>query len=128
MASYAGLGSRTVTATADTTGQNSGNFTCWFSQAILNANIPCFEIYHIIFSGANLLDTVNIQVGSNPWSFATAGFGGGAEWDPANPLLLTPGSDLYFFWSTASTSTNIPVVTIWLRYDETLSVNRGAHP
>jgi hypothetical protein len=128
MASYATLGSRMLIATADTTGQNTGNFTCWFSPAVVNVNIPVFEVYHVIFSGANLLDTVTIDVGATAWSFAAAGFGGGAEWDPANPLLLIPGNDLYFYWSTPTSSTTTPVVTIWLRYDEDLAANQGVRP
>lgn len=124
MADYVTLGSRVVTAAADTTGRNSGNFTNWFTPAVLGVDVPYFECHHILFTGAALLATATIWVGGAQWSFAAAGFGGGAEWDPVNPLLLRPGDEVFFFWNTASTSASVPLVTMWLRFDASIPANR----
>lgn len=123
---YITLGSRTLTAVADTTGRNAGNYTNWFTQAVLNTNVPFFECYKIVFSGALLLATLTVDIDNIPWSFATAGPGGGSEWDPVNVMLLRPGNEVFFFWNTASTDTHAPAVSLWLRYDDTNRANKNA--
>ena len=124
MADYITLGSRVVTAAADLTGRNTGNYTNWFTPAVLDVDVPYYECYHILFTGAALLAQTTIWIGTAQWSFAVAGFGGGAEWDPANPMLLRPGDDVFFFWNTASTSASVPMVTMWLRFDTSIPANK----
>jgi hypothetical protein len=121
---YVPLGARPLTATADTTGRNTGNWTNWYTPAILNTQIPYFEIYHLLFTGARVLDTVTIWVGTFQWSFATAGPGGGSEWDPVSPMLLRPSDEVFFFWSTPASVPNVPVVTAWLRFSTGIPANK----
>lgn len=125
MPSYVPIGARPLTAAADTTGRNKGNYTCAFTPDILNVKVPFFEIYHALFTGARLLDSVTIYIGTYQWSFASAGVGGGSEWDPAQPMLLRPGDEVYFFWSTPVAGNTPPVVTPWLRFDTEIPANQG---
>jgi hypothetical protein len=50
---------------------------------------------------------------------------GGTEWDPANPILMRQGDELFFFWQLASASVPVPVVTCFFRYDTTVPANRS---
>lgn len=124
MASYVPIGARPLTAKPDTTSRNKGNYTNAFTPDILNVKVPFFEIHHALFTSARLLDSVTIFIGTFQWSFASVGFGGGSEWDPAEPMLLRPGDELYFFWSTPVSVTPAPVVTPWLRFDADLEANK----
>jgi hypothetical protein len=124
MADYVTLGARPVQAAADNTQRNAGNYTNYFSGAELSVNVPYFEIYHILFTGARVLDNVTIWIGSAQWSFASAGPGGGAEWDPVSPMLLRPGDEVYFFWNTPDTVATGPLVTCWLRFDVSIPANK----
>lgn len=112
--SYIGLGRKKVTAAADLTGLNTGNFTNAFDHGTLTANIAYFECYHFAVTDLAGISPVTVYVGNDPYSSAT--LSGNAEWDPSQPLLLTPDDDLYLCWGIADTGT-APVVTAWLRYD-----------
>jgi hypothetical protein len=112
--SYIGLGSRTVTASRDTTGQNTGNYTSAFTSAVFNVNQPYFEIYHMVVQNVPIGANAQIVVNNKPWGFTYPLQG--SEWNPAQPLLLNPSDELDFLWSIAASGT-APVVTVWLRYD-----------
>jgi hypothetical protein len=111
---YITLGSRTLTATADTTGLNTGNFTSYFSSAVLAVKNAYYEIYSISVTGLTQISSVVIYVNNNQRSSAT--LFGNAEWDPAQVILMTAADELVVAWNLASTGT-APVTTIWLRYD-----------
>ena len=119
---YITLGSREVTSVVDTTGQNTGNYTAWFSGQVLGINVPQFELYHALVTAVPSAATATINLNTQQWSFTAPGFGG-SEWDPSQPLYMRPGDELFFFWSTGTGTA--PLVTCWFRYDESLSVNRG---
>lgn len=112
--SYITLGSKQVTATADTTGLNTGNWTNAFTHAILGANVPYYEIYsmsvvNVPVSGS-LVAYVNNRVRTSARLF------GNSEWDPSQPILMTPDDELFIAWAAAAAGT-APVATAWLRYD-----------
>jgi len=112
--SYIGLGRKKITAAADLTGLNPGNFTNAFDHGTLAANVSYFEIYHFAVTDLAQISTVVIYVDSDPYS--SGQLIGNAEWDPSQPLLLSPADDVYLCWNIADTGTP-PVVTAWLRYD-----------
>jgi hypothetical protein len=116
VSTYVGLGNRSLTAAADTSGFNPGNWTNAFTADVLAVQVPQFEIYHGVVSNAPAGASAIIQVGVRQVSFTAPGLGGGSEWDPSQPPILLPGQDLYFLWDTAASGTP-PVVTLWLRYD-----------
>lgn len=121
---YIPIGPRPLVATADTTSRNRGNYTNWFNPQVLSTQIPYIEIYHVLFTAAPLLASVNIYINTNQWSFAAAGIGGGSEWDPVSPMLLRPGDEVFFFWAVPVIGNPPPSVTCWLRYDPTLQPNK----
>jgi hypothetical protein len=116
---YVGLGARTVNGAADTTGTNKGNWTVQFTPSVINVNVPHFECYKIVVTGANSSATFNVYVNVYQWD--TAVYATNNSWDPVQPLLLTPGDTVYFYYSSASSDGDKPVVTAWFRYDPALT-------
>jgi hypothetical protein len=62
--------------------------------------------------------TFTVYVDFHQWD--TGVYGTQNAWDPQQPLIMTPGQTLYFYYSDAVTDNTPPVATIWLRYDATL--------
>ena len=116
---YVGLGVRTAKGAADTTGNNKGNWTVVFDPQTINANVPHFELYKLVVKGAGSTATFDVFVNTNQWD--TSVYAVHNSWDPQQPLLLTPGDTIYFYYSTASSDGNQPSVTAWFRYDPALS-------
>lgn len=117
--SYVGLGWRPATGAADTTGFNTGNWTVQFTPQILGINVPHFELYKIIVKGAAATATFDVYVNTGQWD--TAVYAVHNSWDPSQPLLLTPGDTIFFYYSTASSDGNKPQITAWFRYDPAIS-------
>ena len=115
---YAGLGYRPVTGVADTTGMNGGNYTCQFDPAVVNANVPYFEAYHFYVTAPALSatsTTVQIALNTGKWDYNLIAQAN--AWDPAQPMIMTPGDTLYFYFNVPTSITPAPVVTVWFRYD-----------
>jgi hypothetical protein len=47
----------------------------------------------------------------------------GSEWDPSQPMGLFAGDEIDFLWNVASSTTPLPVVTAFFRYDASLPQN-----
>jgi len=116
---YVGLGARMVTGAADATGRNPGNWTVTFDPNTINVNVAHFELYKLIVKGAAASATFDVYVNVNQWD--TAVYAVHNSWDPTQPLLLNPGDTVYFFYSSASSDGNKPVITAWFRYDPALT-------
>lgn len=116
--SYAPLGSRRVQAAADSTGNNTGNWTSVLGPSELAITVPVFELYRAVAKGVRPGDTADIFIDGNETSYNI--FGSGGEWDPNQPPLLQPGQTMYFYWSTPTTVTTPPVLTAWFRYDASM--------
>lgn len=112
--SYIDLGRKKVTAAADLTGLNTGNWTNVFDHATLGANVSQFECYHISAVNVPALATLVVYKGADVWS-AVELFGD-AEWDPAQPMPLAPADDVYLCWDQPASGTP-PLCWMWLRYD-----------
>jgi hypothetical protein len=121
--SYIGLGRKKVVAAKDLTGLNTGNWTNAFDQAVLGAKVPYFECHHISAVQVPGVSTLTAYIGLDIWSAVV--LAGNAEWDPAQPMLLTPGDEVYFAWNKAASGAP-PVVTMWLRYDPAINPATGA--
>lgn len=114
--SYGYLGKRgPVTGTADTTGNNSGNWTIAFTPAILTFTVPEALIYKISVAGAlgssfdvyveNVQHDVNVFGNQNSW------------YDDSDSLLIRPSETFYLYYNDPATDKTPPVATIFLRYD-----------
>jgi hypothetical protein len=121
--SYITLGSRVATAAADPTGLNAGNWTNAFTKQVLGANVPYFEIYSMSVTNVPVNGSLVAYVNSRMRS--SAKLFGNAEWDPSQPILMTPGDELYIAWTAAAASGTAPAATVWLRYDPAIQP-RGA--
>ena len=122
---YQPLAPRTTTATLDQSGRNAGNWTNSFTGDVINQRVPIFECYHIAVQNAPGAASATIYINQWFYSFTAPGSGGGTEWDPAQPMLLQTGYDVYVFWNAAASGT-APVVTMWFRFDNEMSVNQLA--
>lgn len=114
--SYVGLGPRKATGAADTSGNNTGNWTVTFDPATLaiSTQIPSFEVYKMTVQGAPG-SSLTVYVDLYQWdSTLLASLN---SWDPAQPLLLQQGQTVYFYYDDPVTDGIAPEVTIWLRYD-----------
>jgi hypothetical protein len=117
-----------VASSADRTGLNSGNLTAAFTTGVLGTMPPVWEWYRASIAAQQRTQTfppapcsVYINL-SKPVSFTYPV--GGTEWDPSQPVQLRSGDELYFFWQLASSTTPVPVVTLFFRYDAALAANK----
>ena len=118
---YIGLGPRTVTAAKDNTGRNTGNWTNAFTAQSLGFFVSQYECYHMIVNSVPAGAQGSLFLGANAYGFTFPN--AGTEGDPAQPMLLNPGTDLNVFWNVAATGTPVPVVTAWFRYDPAVPGN-----
>jgi hypothetical protein len=122
MATYVGLPQVTLTAAADTTGRNTGNYTTSFTPANL-PRVSQMEIYHMTVSGALVLASAQILIRNSLFSTVTVGLSGNNEWDPSEPAIINYGDQVDFLWNTPVSGNTAPSATLWLRYDTTLTRN-----
>ena len=116
---YQTLGSRHATGAADTTGQNTGNWTVQFTPQLLSVTVTEFECYKIIVTGANPSATFDVYIDAEQWD--TSVYGTNNSWDPSQPLIMRYGQTLYLYYSSASSDGDTPKATIWLRHDVALT-------
>lgn len=103
-----------ITGVADSTGFNKGNWTIAFTPAILQVNVPQFEVYKMVVAGA-ANTTFNVFVEAKQWDVGI--YGQQNSWDPMQPLIMRPGETLYFMYSDPVTDGTPPTCTVWVRYD-----------
>ena len=120
--SYLSLQSRSTTAALDTTGLNDGNLTNAFTARELFP-VAQYELYHMVVTDVPAGANGAVYIGARQWGFTFPN--SGSEWDPSQPMLLTPGQEIYILWNIASPSPTglYPVVTGWFRYDPSLPGN-----
>lgn len=124
--SYERLAAIRVTSAADQSGKNVGNLTAAFTSDLM-PRINVYEIYHMIVTGGPPLAVASIVALGKQWSTVVLDFYGQNEWDPATPLLLHAGSEMYFLWNIPAGG-QAPVVTIWPRLDTQNPQNRPSLP
>jgi hypothetical protein len=122
--SYHPLPQVAVTATADRTGQNSGNWTNAFVASVLPDVNTC-EIYHMTVTAAQVLGSAVIKLRNQVFSTVTADLAGTNEWDPSQTMKVNAGDEIFFFWNYAASGA-APVVTLWIQYDADLPQNSYA--
>lgn len=123
MADYDTLVPVQLTATADDTGKNPGNWSNSFRSNLMPSVNPVFEIYHMAVTGGPALAAAIIYAPglTFPYSTVQLDVNGHNEWDPQQPLLLKSGGELYFLWSSPVSGGSPPQVTIWPRYDRAIA-------
>lgn len=93
------LGGRSVTGIADRTNPlGVGFWTCAFTPAVLGWQIQS-EVYHIAVSGPA---GSAFQVWLDTTFYDYIARGDINSWDPSQPMAITPGQTLYFYWNTAT--------------------------
>jgi hypothetical protein len=119
---YVGLGSRRVISAADLTGLNPGNFTAAFTPAVININVPYFEVYKMIVENVPIGFSATCVIDAKKFSFTLPNQG--SEWDPAQPMQLIPANELDLLWNIPVANTTVPIVTAWFRFDQSITANQ----
>jgi L-ascorbate metabolism protein UlaG (beta-lactamase superfamily) len=128
VATYLALPPLRVTAAADQSGKNPGNWTNAFTSAVLGGlHMPYVELYHATVTQAPAGASATIQDGAgNIWGFTAPGQGGGSEYHlGGSGWILTDSQEFYFFWDAAASGTP-PRVCAFFRYDQDILANRQA--
>ena len=122
---YIGLGPRQVLAVADQTGLNTGNLTTAFTAQALGFFVNQFECYHMVVTDVPAGAMGTVWLGANRYGFTFPN--SGTEWDPSQPMLINPGTELDILWTTSATNPpSVPLVTAWFRYDPAVPGNAYA--
>ena len=124
MPDYTYLQPLKVTAAADTTGLNAGNWTA--VMALSGATISylnVFECFKVTIDGP-IGFGLSWFIDSRKWSHTAQGWKN--EWDPQQPAPCNSGQTFLFFFEAPTTATPVPTVTAWFRYDSSLPLNAGA--
>lgn len=100
-----------VTATIDTSGLNTGNYTAAFTPQILSVSLPEFECYHIAIDSGPPGSSLRVYIGISHWDSTTPGNDTG--WDPNNPMPIQQGQTVYLYWGTGTGPA--PMATLWLQ-------------
>lgn len=119
MSTYGTLGFRTLAATADTTGMNTGNYTAVLTGSVININEPYFECYHIYLTSpaapGTSYTTCQVYLNSGYWDYTSVANPGNG-WDPSQPMILGPGDEVSFLFNVSASVSPAPIVTCWFRY------------
>ena len=114
------VGSRTVTALLDPTGNNTGNYTAVFDPAAVSVNWTQFEVYKIVVVIPILVGLVGWTVynGLHIWdAFQSSGF---ASYE-GTPMVVDSGETVFFYFDesiqNSPTNNPPPIVTMWLQVD-----------
>jgi hypothetical protein len=119
---YIGLGSRRVVAATDLTGLNPGNLTSAFTPAVIDINVPFFELYKIMVVNVPIGFAASVVIDNKLFSYTMPV--SGSEWDPAQPMLLIPSNELDLLWTIPVANTTIPICTAWFRFDSSIPANQ----
>lgn len=110
-------GPRTLTAKADNTGNNTGNWTVAFTPADIAIHWTIYEIYKMVVNIAEAAGVVafTVFIGQHQYEgFQTSGV---ASWSDAQPMRVDGGETLYFYFTEPSTDGTPPSVTLWCQVD-----------
>ena len=111
------LGARPAIAVADMTGQNPGNWTAMLDKRALGISQPVFEMYHLYLTAPALTGTfTTATVSLNLYNWDVTLIGQKNSWDPAQPMLMTPGDTLYVAFNVPTSTTPPPQIVAWFRY------------
>jgi len=105
------LGQRTAYGTKSlwTNPLGPGNWTVCFTTQDLAISVE-FEVYHIAVSGP---PSSNFQVWIDSTFYDYAVRGDINSWDPSQPMIISPGHNLYFHWNVGTGAA--PKVTVFCR-------------
>jgi len=108
-----------ITAAADTTGYNTGNWTGTLSTSSMSLSyLTRFECYKMTIDGPIGFE-LSVYIDDKKWSHTAQGWAN--EWDPAHAMPLQAGMTIYLFWTAPTTTSPAPTATLWFRYDSSIA-------
>lgn len=106
----ASLGNRQAAGVLDPNNPiKPGAWTVTFSPQVIDISVA-FEVYHIAVIGPA---GSTFRIYHDTTFYDAVAHGDLNSWDPAQPMLFTPGRTMYFYYD--STQTPAPQVTIYCR-------------
>jgi hypothetical protein len=110
-----------ITATADTTGSNPGNLSSVFNPTNQGVRLSQFIIYHMVLESLTLGCSARIALNALTYGYFGPATGTGREW--FGTLFMKSSDVLAFYWSLASNTTPLPILTCYIVYDPSLPGN-----
>lgn len=87
----------------------AGLWTVAFTPQVFSISVP-FEVYHAALSGPPS-STFQVYIDSTFYDYAPRGDIN--SWDPAQPMIASPGATVYYYWNTSATPQ--PKVSLFCR-------------
>lgn len=91
---------------------NAGNWICEFMQKDIPIAESRFQCYHINVEGGPLGATFKVLQNNNKYDTVFPGWD--TSWDPNNPMKLSNGDTISFWWDTGSGT----AATVWLYFEK----------
>lgn len=110
-----------LTAAADTTNQNPGNYTAALDISSVTS-LAQVEGYQIAIDGPVGFG-LSVFINLFKWGHTSQGWAN--EWDPNQAMILNPSDMVFFYFEAPATLAPVPVVYLWLRYDINFPGNQG---
>jgi hypothetical protein len=89
---------------------NAGNWTVKFDASLMGISLSRFECYHIVISGP-AGSSFRIFIDNKIYDNVSPGDVN--SWDPNQPMKLTQGNTVYFYWNTGAGTP--PTVTLYFQ-------------
>lgn len=111
------LGHRIATAVADTTGNNTGQWTVAFDPAAMSIHWTMYEVYKIVININQSAGVVSFTVFIGQAQYEGFQSSTIATWSDVQPMPVDSGETLYFYFNEPSSDGTPPTVTIWIQVD-----------
>lgn len=91
---------------------NAGKWICEFQASDIPISEPKFQCYHINVKGGPPGATFYVYQNNNEYDTVFPGWD--TSWDPNNPMKLSNGDTVAFWWNTGTGT----AATVWLYFEK----------
>ena len=91
---------------------NAGKWICEFTANDIAISEPKFQVYHANVIGGPPGSTFQWGYNNNMWETVFPGWDN--SWDPNNPMKITNGDTVFFWWNTNAGT----AATVWLYFEK----------
>lgn len=93
--------------------QNAGNWTVILGPADIAISLPEFDCYRIVIAGGPPGSTFQVYVNNKLYDSVAPGDVN--SWDPNNPMKLSNGDTVSFFWNVGTANYQ---PTVWMYFEQ----------
>lgn len=91
---------------------NAGKWICEFQPKDIPISEPQFQCHHVNVEGGPTGGTFRWGYNNKRWETVFPGWD--TSWDPNNPLKLSNGDSVFFWWDTGTGT----AATVWLYFEK----------